>query len=110
VITLSQAVRRAGRIAVPVLEPGLSAAAGLTRGALEFSLDQLDLFVHGRVVDTSRLVDEYGFTPRSTAAAFADFLAGTGAGGILPHEAVRVAERSILQGIRAARAALLGRA
>jgi UDP-glucose 4-epimerase len=110
VITLSQAVRRAGRVAVPILEPGLSAAAGLSRGAVNFSLDQLDLFVHGRVVDTARLVREFGFAPRSTAAAFADFLAGTGAGGILPREAVALAESGILAGIRAARSALRGRA
>jgi UDP-glucose 4-epimerase len=109
VITLSQAVRRAGRVAVPILEPGLSAAAGLSRGALNFSLDQLDLFVHGRVVDTDRLAREFRFTPRSTAAAFADFLAGTGAGGILPREAVALAEAGILQGIRAARSAIRGR-
>jgi UDP-glucose 4-epimerase len=108
VITLSQAVRRAGRIAVPVLEPGLSAAAGLSRGALDFSLDQLDLFVHGRVVDTARLVREFGFTPRTTAAAFDDFLAGTGAGGIMPKEAVALAEMGILTVIRAARTMLRG--
>jgi UDP-glucose 4-epimerase len=106
VITLSQAVRRAGRIAVPVLEPGLSAVAGLSRGALDLSLDQLDLFVHGRVVDTARLVHEFGFTPRTTAAAFNDFLAGTGAGGIVPREAVALAEMGILTAIRAARAML----
>jgi UDP-glucose 4-epimerase len=109
VITLSQAVRRAGRVAVPVVEPGLSAVAGLTRGALDLTLDQLDLFVHGRVVDTARLVREFGFEPRSTAAAFDDFLDGTGAGGILPREAVALAERGILRGIRAARSALRGR-
>ncbi len=106
VITLSQAVRRAGRIAVPVLEPGLSAAAGLSRGALNPSLDQLDLFVHGRVVDTALLVHEFGFTPRTTAAAFNDFLAGTGAGGLLPREAVALAETGILTAIRAARTML----
>jgi UDP-glucose 4-epimerase len=109
VITLSQAVRRAGRVAIPILEPGLSATAGLSRGAVNFSLDQLDLFVHGRVVDTARLVREFGFAPRTTAAAFNDFLAGTGAGGILPREGVALAEAGILQGIRAARAALRGR-
>jgi UDP-glucose 4-epimerase len=105
VITLSQAVRRAGRLAVPVLEPGMSAAAGLARGLIDFSLDQLDLFVHGRVVDTGRLVTEFGFTPRTTSAAFADFLRGTG-GGALPGDAIRTAERAVLDGIRQARAAL----
>ena len=103
VITLSQAVRRAGRLAFPVLEPGMSAAAGFAKG---FNLDQLDLFVHGRVVDTGRLVDEYGFAPRTTSAAFADFLRGTG-DGALPGDAIRAAERAVLDGIRQARAALM---
>ena len=52
-----------------------------------FSLDQLDLFVHGRVVDTTRLIEEFGFRPRSTAEAFEDFVAGRnllGAGGPWP--------------------------
>ncbi len=107
VIMLSQAVRRAGRIAVPVLERGLSllGRSGGSFGA-NFSLDQLDLFVHGRVVDTTRLIDEFGYTPRPTPVAFADFLAGTGA--VLPSEAIRVLERTILAGIRRSRAALGG--
>ncbi len=108
VITLSQAVRRAGRVAVPVLEPGMSALAGITRGfgRWDLSLDQLDLFVHGRVVDIGRLVSEYGFRPRPTSAAFADFLRGTGSGAVLPHDAVRSAERLILDRIREVRTAL----
>jgi UDP-glucose 4-epimerase len=110
VITLSQAVRRAGRIAFPVLEPGMSAAAGLTRSVFDISLDQLDLFVHGRVVDTTRLISEYGFEPRTTSAAFADFLRGTGAGGVLPGDAIRAAERTMLGRIRQARSALLAAA
>jgi UDP-glucose 4-epimerase len=70
VITLAQAVRRAGRIGLPVIETFLQAATRL--GGV--SLDQVDLFVHGRVVDTSRLSQEFGFTPRSTTDAFDDFL------------------------------------
>lgn len=107
VITLSQAVRRAGRLAVPVVEPGMSALAGIARGfGRRFNLDQLDLFVHGRVVDTRRLVREYGFEPRPTSVAFDDFLRGTGDGEVLPREAVRAAERLVLDRIRQARAAL----
>ena len=33
-----------------------------------FSLDQLDLFVHGRVVDISLLISEFGFTPGTWGA------------------------------------------
>jgi UDP-glucose 4-epimerase len=103
-ITLSQAVRRAGRVALPVIEGGMSALAGFARGIApkDFSLDQLDLFVHGRVVDISRLVEAYGFEPRTTAAAFADFLRGQSA-GVLPNESIRAAEETILEQIRAVR-------
>jgi UDP-glucose 4-epimerase len=80
VITLSQAVRRSGRVAIPVAEPGMSAFAAFVKasGIGDFNLDQLDLFVHGRVVDTSRLVEEFGFRPRSTEDAFADLVRGRG--------------------------------
>ena len=81
VITLSQAVRRAGRIG---------------------SLDQLDLFVHGRVVDTTRLVEEFQVTPRSTTVAFDDFLRGIAA--VLPRDAIGALEQNILAALRAVRA------
>jgi UDP-glucose 4-epimerase len=76
VMVLSQAIRRAGRIGVPIVEPGMSAFAAFVRasGIGDFNLDQLDLFVHGRVVDTNRLIEEFGFRPRSTEEAFVDFV------------------------------------
>ncbi|NJC81016.1 NAD-dependent epimerase/dehydratase family protein [Planosporangium mesophilum] len=109
VLTLSQAIRRAGRVALPVVEPGLSAVAGFakTSGVLDFSLDQLDLFVHGRVVDTTRLVREFGFEPRPTAVAFDDFVRGAGFGPLGPGR-VRAAEQSILDSIRRIREAVEG--
>jgi UDP-glucose 4-epimerase len=109
VLTLSQAIRRAGRVALPVVEPGLSAVAGFAKssGTLDFSLDQLDLFVHGRVVDTTRLTEEFGFEPRPTAVAFDDFIRGAGMGPLAP-DAVRGAEQAILDGIRRVRAAMEG--
>jgi UDP-glucose 4-epimerase len=108
VLTLSQAIRRAGRLAVPVVEPGLSGAAGLAKrlGRWGFGLDQVDLFVHGRVVDTTRLTKEYGMTPRTTAEAFDDFLSGRGAGiAPLRRERLVAAEQAILAGIRGVREA-----
>jgi UDP-glucose 4-epimerase len=108
VLTLSQAIRRAGRVAVPVLEPGLSGAAGLVRamGLGRYGLDQVDLFVHGRVVDTTRLVTEYGFTPRSTAAAFDDFIRAHRDGMVVNAEQLAIAEAAILDGIRQLRGAV----
>jgi UDP-glucose 4-epimerase len=108
VLTLSQAIRRAGRLPFPVAEPGLSGAAALAKrlGRWEFGLDQVDLFVHGRVVDTTRLTKEYGITPRTTAEAFADFLRGRGAAGaLLGRDRLVAAEQAILAGIKRVREA-----
>ncbi|ROO51363.1 UDP-glucose 4-epimerase [Micromonospora sp. Llam0] len=110
VLTLSQAIRRAGRVAVPVLEPGLSGAAGVTRafGVGRYGFDQIDLFVHGRVVDTSRLIREFGFEPRSTQAAFDDFLRAHSDGALLASDRLAAAEQAILDGIRRVRAGHAG--
>jgi len=108
VLTLSQAIRRAGRVAVPVLEPGLSGAVSIARalGFGQYGLDQLDLFVHGRVVDTTRLVSGYGFAPRSTLAAFDDFIRAHPEGSLLGGERLAQAERGILARIRQVREAV----
>lgn len=108
VLSLSQAIRRAGRVAVPVLEPGLSAVLGMAKslGIGAYGFDQLDLFVHGRVVDTTRLATEFGFTPRPTVTAFDDFLQGHQRGRIVPTEQFALAEQAILDGVRQVRASL----
>ncbi|TCB99131.1 NAD-dependent epimerase/dehydratase family protein [Micromonospora zingiberis] len=108
VLALSQAIRRAGRVAVPVLEPGLSGAVALARtmGFGRYGLDQVDLFVHGRVVDTTRLEREYGFTPRSTAAAFDDFIRAHQGRAVVTREQLAVAEQLVLDRIRQVRAAV----
>ena len=100
-----------GRVAVPVIEPGMAAFARFAKasGLGEFSHDQLDLFVHGRVVDTRALTEEFGFRPRSSEEAFADFLRGQGLrpGSFVPMrpDALHAMEASILAGIRAIRSA-----
>ncbi|MEU8328135.1 NAD-dependent epimerase/dehydratase family protein [Micromonospora sp. NPDC048839] len=108
VLSLSQAIRRAGRVAVPVLEPGLSGAAALARtmGFGRYGLDQVDLFVHGRVVDTSQLEQEYGFTPRSTAEAFDDFIRAHHGGVVVTRGQLAAAEQLVLDGIRQVRSAV----
>lgn len=105
VLALSQAVRRAGRLSLPVPEPALSTVFGLARnvGIGQVGLDQMDLFVHGRVVDTSRLVREFGFTPRTTAAAFDDFIQGHREGSSLTPERLASTEQVILDRIRRVR-------
>ena len=102
----SQAVRRAGRVALPLPEGTLSTVAAVARnvGVGQIGLDQIDLFVHGRVVDTTKLVREFGFTPRTTAEAFDDFIRGHANGSSLTHDRLAAAEQAILDGIRRVRA------
>ena len=98
VITLSQALRRAGRVSLPLLEPMLQAATWL--GGV--SLDQVELFVHGRVVDTSKLRKEFGFVPRSTRVAFDDFIKSHQEGTVVTPERVDSFMRMI-RGVRLGR-------
>jgi UDP-glucose 4-epimerase len=77
VLLLSQAIRRAGRVAVPVPLPAVAAVGRLIRrtGLVDFSPEQLQFLNFGRVVDTTRLRKDFGFTPRyTTVEAFDDFV------------------------------------
>lgn len=77
VLLLSQAIRRAGRIPVPVPPPIVPALGGLLRRTrmADFSPEQLRFLNFGRVVDTTRLRQDFGYVPRfTTEQAFADFL------------------------------------
>ncbi|MGH3735867.1 MAG: NAD-dependent epimerase/dehydratase family protein [Micromonosporaceae bacterium] len=105
VLLLSQAIRRAGRVPVPVPELGLYGFAELAKrsGLVDFSLDQLDFLKHGRVVDTSRLFAEYGFRPRSTADAFDDFVRGHDLASVISSDNVAAMEGLLVDQIRQAR-------
>ena len=77
VVYLSQAIRRAGRVRLPVPAPAVSAVGALVRnsGALELSAEQAEYLNFGRVVDAGRLREEFGFVPQySTEAALEDYL------------------------------------
>ncbi len=79
VLLLSQAARRAGRPTVPVAGVAAKFAAPVLRKAVGVSLtpELIGLLTHGRVVDTTKLRTQFGYSPRySTAAAFEAFLAG----------------------------------
>jgi UDP-glucose 4-epimerase len=76
-ITVAQAVRRAGRIPVPVPSSALSPISRAVRlfGFAAFSAAQVRLLAPGRVLDTTRLREQVGFVPRfTTMAAFDDFV------------------------------------
>ncbi len=77
VLLLSQAIRRAGRLSVPVPSPTVQVVAQAFRraGLVDFSPEQMRYLEHGRVVDTGRLRERFGYTPRySTAEAFDEFV------------------------------------
>jgi len=77
VILLSQAIRRAGRVPLPMPRAAIPAAPRLVRGAepVHFSPDLSRLLNYGRVIDTTRLKTTFGLTPKwSTADAFDDYV------------------------------------
>ncbi|HEV2888462.1 MAG TPA: NAD-dependent epimerase/dehydratase family protein [Jatrophihabitans sp.] len=79
VLLLSQAIRRAGKIAVAVPAPAVSFVGRAVRrsGIVDFSPEQTQFLNFGRVVSNDRLKDAFGYTPQfSTAAAFESFLTG----------------------------------
>ncbi|WP_068365908.1 NAD-dependent epimerase/dehydratase family protein [Rhodococcoides kroppenstedtii] len=110
IVMLSQAIRRAGRIEVPV-PPALFRTTGkavmgsLMRG---FSEEQLDYFNFGCGVDTTRMKTVLGFTPRwTTMQAFDDFVRGVALTPVVRREWIDAAEARLLAllGVDAARAA-----
>ena len=70
-IGLTRMVRMAGKVSVPVLSPlfGTVTAASRRLGLMSFSPDFRRLLRYGRAVDTTRLIEEVGYTPRYDAAA-----------------------------------------
>nr|WP_221203937.1 NAD-dependent epimerase/dehydratase family protein [Modestobacter versicolor] len=75
-VLLSQAIRRLGRVALPVPEPAMGSVGRLTRraGLVDWSPEQMRFLNFGRVVDTRVLREEFGYTPRySTEEALADY-------------------------------------
>lgn len=75
-VLLSQALRRLGRVALPVPTPAIGSLSRLTRsaGMVDWSPEQMRLLIYGRVLDTRVLREELGYTPRfTTSAALADY-------------------------------------
>jgi UDP-glucose 4-epimerase len=79
VVALSQVLRRAGRLRVPVPAAALGLAGAVVRnsGVVDVTAEDARYLNFGRVVDTTRLRSEFGFTPRySTADAIELYLRG----------------------------------
>jgi UDP-glucose 4-epimerase len=75
-LLLSQAIRRLGRVEVPIPTPALGSVGRLSRrfGFVDYSPEQMRFLNFGRVVDTTVLREEFGYTPRyTTEAALTDY-------------------------------------
>lgn len=95
IIMMSQAIRRSGRLAVPVPKIGVVALESLRKATrnTELSRDQLDYLSYGRVMDTTRMRTELGFAPKwTTMEAFDDYVRGRGLTPIIGPEWVRSVE------------------
>jgi UDP-glucose 4-epimerase len=106
VLLLSQAIRRAGRIPIPLPTPAVGPVSRIFRGArlVDFSPEQMRLLNFGRVVDNRRLREQFGFTPRwTTTQAFDDFVRGRGLTPVFGPEQVETIERGVLAVARALR-------
>lgn len=68
IVTLSQAVRRAGHIAVPVAAPFFRVAAGVLtgEGLKNIGPSQMQYLRYGRCIDNRRMREVFGFEPRYT--------------------------------------------
>ncbi|MGO1050483.1 NAD-dependent epimerase/dehydratase family protein [Crossiella sp. CA198] len=98
VLMLSQAIRRAGRVPLPVPSALVPSFGQLVRGArlVDFSPEQMRFLNFGRVVDTGRLVTEFGFQPRwTTQQAFDDYVRGRGLRPVLDPEMITGVERTL---------------
>ncbi|BBX18872.1 hypothetical protein CRI77_01815 [Mycolicibacterium duvalii] len=99
VIMMSQAIRRAGRIALPLPRSALVLVDSLWRATrlTELDREQLDYLSYGRVMDTSRMRHELGYSPKwTTAEAFDDYVRGRALKPIVDPQWVRsVEERAV---------------
>lgn len=76
IVMLGQAIRRLGKVPVPLPGFAIGRVGTTLRSARlsDFSPELLGLLTYGRGVDTSRMRTTFGFEPRwTTAEAFADF-------------------------------------
>jgi len=95
VITMSQAIRRSGRIPLPVPRTALSVVDSLWRATRYTELDreQMDYLSYGRVMDTTRMRNDLGYSPKwTTAEAFDDYVRGRGLTPIVDPRWVRSME------------------
>ncbi len=98
VLYLSQCIRLAGRVPAPVPAPlaGFVGAVVRRTGRVDFTPEQLRFLQFGRVVDTSRLEEEFGYEPAfDVREAFEDFVARRRITGLLDRDEIGRWERDL---------------
>jgi UDP-glucose 4-epimerase len=108
VLLVSQAIRRAGRLSLQVPSPAVTGVGSLFRraGLVDFSPEQMEFLMYGRGVDTTRLHEDFGFTPAyTTAEAFDDFVRGRGLRRYVDPDRVAGVERGLLESLERRRTA-----
>ena len=104
-LLLSQALRIAGRVSLPVptIASGLTGQLFRRIGLADFSPEQVQFLAHGRVVDCTRLHEVLGYRPKySTLEAFTEFVRERLGPGPLDIERVRAAEQAFQRALRPA--------
>ncbi|HVE63460.1 MAG TPA: NAD-dependent dehydratase, partial [Mycobacteriales bacterium] len=99
VLLLSQAIRRAGRVPVPILSPLVQSVGQLLRraGMVDFSPEQMRFLQHGRVADTTKLRERFAYTPGyTTLEAFDDYIASRALNTLLTPERIAGVEEVVL--------------
>ncbi|MGZ5398137.1 MAG: hypothetical protein ACXWEI_22595, partial [Mycobacterium sp.] len=95
IMMMSQAIRRSGRVPLPVPRSALSAVDSLWRATryTEVDREQLDYLSYGRVMDTTRMRNDLGYSPKwTTVEAFDDYVRGRGLTQIIDPKWVRSVE------------------
>jgi UDP-glucose 4-epimerase len=98
-LSLSQAIRRAGRIELPIPFVLFRTAGRALMGPVmrEFTDEQLDYFHFGCGLDTTRMRAELGFVPRwTTVQAFDDFIGGAALRPVVDPAWIDTAEQKLL--------------
>jgi UDP-glucose 4-epimerase len=98
IVYLSQAVRLAGKPSAPIPLPFASGLANLMRrsGLVDFSPEQIQFLMFGRVGSIDRMRAAFGYEPRySTKDALLDFLASGRVTPLIEREAVVRVEREL---------------
>jgi UDP-glucose 4-epimerase len=95
IIMMSQAIRRSGRVPLPVPGFGVFAVDSLRRlnNYTEINREQLNYLSYGRVMDTTRMRAELGFSPKwTTVEAFDDYFRGRNMAPIIDPQWLRSLE------------------